>query len=180
MGHTDVKYAGLEGDFGDCVTHLCNKAWKLTRADTTIVKDDLIVINSFDEAVHGETEKKACSITSYNSAVVTKEMLRSGVSSTSTKSILMWKQVIGEESMSNVVPVVKELYRWIGEHTTDGVTTMDGIKNGKRIYVYEVHDGKMIYNLTEHSKWNCKYHPFLLCGCLRGDGVVNPDQNIYA
>ena len=99
-----------------------------------------------------------------------------GVSPASTKSILTWKQVIGEENMSNIVPCAKDLYRWIGEHTTDGVTTMDGTKEGVRIYIYEVHDGKMIYNLTEHSMWNRKYYPFLLCGCLNGNGVVNPDH----
>ena len=26
----------------------------------------------------------------------------------------------------------------------------------------------MIYALTQHSKWNCLYHPFIWCRCGRG------------
>ena len=90
----------------------------------------------------------------------------------STKVILTWKQVIGKETMSNVVPAAKNMYKLLGKHSNDVGTIVDG----KRIYVYEVHDGKMIYNLTYHSKWNRKYHPFILCACHRGDGVVDPEH----
>ena len=37
----------------------------------------------------------------------------------------------------------------------------------------EVHEGKMICNLVQCSKWNRKHHPFLLCKCKRGDAVKN-------
>ena len=59
VGHTDVKYAALEGDFCQVINHLRNKECKVTKGDPSILKDGLIVINSFDGAVHGETEKKA-------------------------------------------------------------------------------------------------------------------------
>ena len=75
-------------------------------------------------------------------------MVELGISSANTASIMTWKQVIVEEHMSNVVPATKSLYQWIGEHSKDGVTTVDG----KRIYIYEVHDGKMIYSFTDNSK----------------------------
>ena len=37
--------------------------------------------------------------------------------------------------------------------------------------MYDMHDGKMLYLLTQHSLFNRKHHPFLLCNCKRGAGV---------
>ena len=48
-------------------------------------------------------------------------------------------------------------------------------ENLKYIF-YELHDGKMLYLLTQHSLHNRKNKPFLLCECCRGDGVVNKDH----
>ena len=39
-----------------------------------------------------------------------------------------------------------------------------------------MHDGKMLYLLTQHCQWNVKHHPFLQCKCARGEGVKNPDH----
>ena len=42
--------------------------------------------------------------------------------------------------------------------------------------LYDLHDGKMLYCLTQHSLWNRKYHPFLLCKCKRGEGVKDSNH----
>ena len=34
----------------------------------------------------------------------------------------------------------------------------------------------MLYLLTQHSLFNCKHFPFLLCTCGRGEGVINEDH----
>ena len=39
--------------------------------------------------------------------------------------------------------------------------------------MYELHDGKMLYLLTQHSLFNRKHKSFLLCSCGRGEGVRN-------
>ena len=39
-----------------------------------------------------------------------------------------------------------------------------------------MHDGKMLYLLTQHSLYNRKYKPFLLCKCSKGEGVQNRDD----
>ena len=44
------------------------------------------------------------------------------------------------------------------------------------ISYYDLHDGKMLYLLTQHSLWNRKHHPFLLCTCMRGEGVINDNH----
>ena len=43
-----------------------------------------------------------------------------------------------------------------------------------KVHFYDMHDGKMLYVLTQHSLWNRKYHPFLLCKCTQGERVLNP------
>ena len=40
----------------------------------------------------------------------------------------------------------------------------------------ELHNGKMLYCLTQHSLFNWKHHPFLLCLCQRGEGVKDPNH----
>ena len=45
-----------------------------------------------------------------------------------------------------------------------------------QVSYYDMHDGKMIYMLTQHSLYNRKFHHFLLCACHRGDGVINGDH----
>ena len=41
---------------------------------------------------------------------------------------------------------------------------------------YSMHDCKMLYLLTQHSLWNRKNFPFLLCNCKRGEGIVDPNH----
>ena len=41
--------------------------------------------------------------------------------------------------------------------------------------MYDVHDGKMLYNLLQHSLWNRKHHPFLLCKCQRNASLNEAD-----
>ena len=45
---------------------------------------------------------------------------------------------------------------------------------GFELDLYDIHDGKMLHNLTQHSQWNRKYHPFLLCKCKKGQAIKNP------
>ena len=45
-----------------------------------------------------------------------------------------------------------------------------------KVSFFELHDGKMHYLLTQHSLFNRKHKPFLLCKCMRGAGVVDPDH----
>ena len=45
----------------------------------------------------------------------------------------------------------------------------------KNITCFELHDGKILYLLTQHSLFYFKYFPFLLCKCQRGQGIT--DEN---
>ena len=39
------------------------------------------------------------------------------------------------------------------------------------IWCYDVHDGKMVYELTQYSKWNRSGTPNILCYCYKGEGL---------
>ena len=49
---------------------------------------------------------------------------------------------------------------------------------GKKVYTYDIHDEKMLYMLTQHVLYNRKFHPFLLCKCMRRAGVENNGRHV--
>ena len=77
---------------------------------------------------------------------------------------------MGDEKVETVFPVVKSLYEWKGKSVSGALV------RGRNITIYEVHDCKMLYNLLQCSMWNRKNHPFALCDCVLGDGVIYPDH----
>lgn len=42
----------------------------------------------------------------------------------------------------------------------------------------DMHDGKMGYCLTGHVLWNRTHHPYMLCKCMRGEGVQNNKTHV--
>ena len=73
--------------------------------------DSLALINCFDGAPHGVTEKQFLNVTSYSSAIVSRPSVEMGITATSTFSILTWKQVVGDKKMCNVVPAVTSMHQ---------------------------------------------------------------------
>ena len=132
----------------------------------------LIGINCYDGAQHGITEKKLCNVTSYSTSVVSPTSVGKSYTTSNPSTILTWKQVIGDENMSTVAQSASYVYKWLGENIKDGVCNI----LGRTVNFSEVNDAKMMYALTAHSLWNRQYHPFLLCSCQRGDGVVDPNH----
>ena len=141
--------------------------------DRRIMEDaDVIVIDLFDGAKHSKSNTKRTSLISFSSQLFTPQMINLGkVTCGSSLNILTWQQINGTESYSNMMPAVKEYFESKGKlySKTD---TIPFLKKS-RISYYDLHDGKMLYLLTQHSLWNRKHHPFLLCDCKRGDGVKN-------
>ena len=64
-------------------------------------------------------------------------------------------------------------------------TGIDGVPN---IYFYEMHNGKMVYAMTQPSTWGRQHTPYLLCNCSRGAGgkssthkceLISNDKQLY-
>ena len=87
---------------------------------------------------------------------------------------MTWQQVKGEEKASILFPALESQYRSMNsimEKDKDEPLIPDS-----KLTFYELHDGKMQYLLTQHSLFNRKHYPFLLCKCQRGQGVKDKEH----
>ena len=128
--------------------------------------EETIILDSFDGAEHLKSSKKITSVISFSTTLYSPSWIRNEIiSAGSSLNILTWQQLVGTESSSLILPAVKPYFnqRYLLSQ-----------KPSKQSYCfYDIHDGKMLYMLTQHSLWNRKNKPFLLCTCLRGEGVKN-------
>lgn len=108
-------------------------------------EDELIAINSFDGAVNDFSEKKQLNVSMYNASFLSYSALRKGLFPVNTSLTFTWKQVIGDDDVSNIFLVMKDMHKWLGE----GIS-MNSLK-GRKLSVYEVHYCTMIYSLTQYS-----------------------------
>ena len=53
------------------------------------------------------------------------------------------------------------------------------LANSIDLNLFDVHDAKIICNLTQHSKWNRTHHLFLLCYCKPDDAVKKAASHKY-
>ena len=84
--------------------------------------------------------------------------------------------MIGKETFELLNCSLRDSLYWsVRRDVIEGRVKIDGFEESK-VCCYECHDGKMLYNLTQHSQWNRKHHPFLLCKCNREDGLENSDH----
>ena len=89
------------------------------------------------------------------------------VTAGSSLNILTWQQYVGDEKAENLFPSIEYVFLTKKKMRENNDTSEIDLK-----YCFkELHDGKMLYCLTQHSLFNQKHHPFLLCSCQRGNGV---------
>ena len=132
--------------------------------------EDIIVIDSIDGAEHLKSKKKITSVISFSSSLFSSAWIQEGSLTAGTSvNILTWQQLRGTESLQTMIPSVHDYFKQkyqlrIKEKNRDVID--------HKYWFYDLHDGKMLYLLTQHSLWNRRHHPFLLCTCQRGEGVL--------
>ena len=135
--------------------------------------ENVLVIDSIDGAEHLRSKKNITSVISFSTTLMTPDWINSRkVTAGSSLNVLTWQQVQGTESLSVMLPAVTAYF----EQKKMLKETVDSNNNRNNYYYYDLHDGKMLYLLTMHSQWNRIHKPFLICGCKRGAGVMNPDH----
>ena len=163
--------AKLDGDYEHYFDTLLEKHVTmkvLSCKDAIMTTGNIGVINSFDGAQHVNTDEGITNVTSYSALLFSNETVFNGISTAESSSILTWKQVIGKEEPCSVMASVSNHYN---EKTLLKLKFND---MGYHVYMYDMHDGKMLYILSGHGMWNRKHYPFLLCKCNRAKGVNNP------
>ena len=167
----NIKTARIKGTFKDYIKLIVDS---YTNRGVTL-DDELIVMDSYDGAEHRSTSNKRISIISFSSQIISRSLIESAKASpASSLNILTWQQLVGEEKAMNLFPALMDMYACKHEMRRNNGVVLS-IPN-KRVVFYDLHDGKMLYILTQHSLFNRKHHPFLLCKCQRGAGVANANH----
>ena len=156
--------AKIDGDYCDYVKMMIEKHRKKGR----VLDDDgsgAVIIDSIDGAEHLKSKTKITSVISFSSSLFDPRWIQSReITAGSSLNILTWQQVRGTETIASMLPAVEDYF--------SSKKLLRESENNNHFY-YELHDGKMLYLLTQHSQWSRKFHPFLLCKCGRGEGVRN-------
>ena len=130
------------------------------------VSETVFVLDSFDGAEHLKTKNKISSVVSFSSSLTTSSWINNKkITAGNSRHILTWQQVMGTESLDMLMPSLSSYFQERLEVSEDSMFD--------NWFFYDLHDGKMLYLLTQHSLWNRKTKPFLLCSCSRGEGVEN-------
>ena len=109
------------------------------------------------------------SVLSFNAQLFTKKTVDT-YGSTNSGSIFTWQQALAKENWTNLRDLLKGHYdsresvkQWVTLfHSSTNLSTMDTI-----VTLYDLHDAKMLYILTQHSLYNRKHHPYILCKCKK-------------
>ena len=125
-----------------------------------------MVLDSYDGAHHTNNVKKKRNIISFSSQVISERTVNQIGSTAESANILTWMQELCEEKADHLFPLLKEVYKSKYELS---------FEDGTRVY-YDMHDGKMLYILTQHSLYNRKHYPYILCTCMRGEAVRDPNH----
>ena len=164
-----VVGAVMEGEYEDYIMRLEKKHEDAGR----IIEDDsdVIVLDLIDGAEHLRSKKKITSVISFSTSLTCGSWInKSEVSAGNLLNILTWQQLRGKETIHTMLPAVESYFR-------EKKRLRESTEN-RNYYFYDLHDGKMLYLLTQHSQWSRKNHPFLLCKCGRGEGVTANENHV--
>ena len=167
--------AKLKGSFGVSVETLVKKFNKNT---STSIKDgeDIIILSSWDGAEALKSKKQNLSVISFSSSLLTKRHIQDNlISAGQSCNILTWLQVVGKEDPSLVKECLHSNYFIDRTNIVENGLQNPSLKNSS-VFCLHVDDVKMLYVMTQHSLWNRKHHPFLLCKCKRGETTNNEEH----
>ena len=163
-----IEGAKVEGNVTSWLKLMAEKHKRMGRD----VSGDIICLDSYDGAEHMRSNKRRINVVSFSSQLFSKSAIVNNKCSTGKSiEIFTWQQIMAEETHSTMLPAVTSVFTERELVKKSESSVLPGVNS---ISFYDMHDGKMLYLLTQHSAWNRKHHPFLLCKCKRGDGVRNP------
>ena len=135
--------------------------------DSNVVTNE-VIIDSYDGAVHSARDSGETCVISFSSKILDYNSLIKNITTpASSLDLLTWCQYCGKENAENLFPILYSIQK----------EKQAFLKRNPHITLYEVHDGKMLYTLSQHVSFNRKYHPFLLCKCKRGECYKDNNNN---
>ena len=165
----EIRFTRLVGGMNAYVKMLVDKY----KRHSIPMNESILVIDSYDGAEHRKIRGKMTGVVSFTSGICCKSSVQFGKTMAESLNLLTHHQFVGTESFRNLFPIVTEIYKQKAIiRSNDG--KIEGMN--ERCQFFDLHDGKMLYLLTQHSLYSRLHQPFLLCGCRRGEGVKNPDH----
>ena len=159
----NIEGARIKGQYDDWINYLVTKHEDHGRK----LEGDVIVMDSYDGAEHMTLQKKKAGVVSFSTQAFNAYTIKEGNSVATSHDILTWQQYRGEENAENAFAATKAVYERKKYLRKNGLEKLQNCN----ISYYDLHDGKMLYLLTQHSLFNRKHQPFLLCTCQRGEGI---------
>ena len=141
--------------------------------------EDLIVLSSFDGAESFRSSKNVDSVVTFSSQIFTSKAIQErAVYAGSSMNILTWFQYLGKEDWNSMSPILNS-YFIERKRLETGVDKPIGFEESK-VWLYDMHDAKLWYELFAHSLWSRKHHRFLLCACTSYARVCdNSSENCH-
>ena len=159
-----VHGAKLEGGMVDWIDGMVKKLEK--KGNEIGDDDDVIVLSCFDGAEAIRSEKQVKGVISFSSLLLTPKLVNEGVLlAGSSFNILTWMQILGKEELAVMKPCLMEYFN--NRRELFEKRSKPSLLPNQNVCLYDMHDGKLLYLLSQHSMWNRKNHPFLLCKCKR-------------
>ena len=102
-----ISSAKLSGDYID----YCNLLVKKHRKHQRKVEGNVIVIDSYDGAMHKKTSNGKCSVISFSSQLINSDILKhDGVTAGNSLNILTWQQMIADEKPQYIYLAIETIF----------------------------------------------------------------------
>jgi len=98
-----AKMCGTYTDYKNMMIAKHNNSGRSTEGNA-------IIIDSYDGAIHYNTDKKEANVVSYSSQLLTSSTMSAGAKPASSWNILSWMQLPGKEKCTIIFPVIQEVY----------------------------------------------------------------------
>ena len=98
--------AKISGSYEDYLKMMENKY----RTKNKILKHDVLVIDSYDGAIHTNTSKGRESIISFSSQMFSQSTVKSGDTTAKSLNIMTWQQVRGDENLRTLFLSLKHVF----------------------------------------------------------------------
>ena len=121
------------------------------------VRGNMLVIDSYNGAVHSSTNTKDSGIVSYSILLLHPDYFAHRVSSASSSCILTWINLLTGESWETLFPLLILIYT-----EQQLLRSKASFQDGSNFWYYQMHDAKFVYTITAHVGWSSVKLPFLL------------------
>jgi hypothetical protein len=162
--------AKIKGSYVDYCNIMLDKLNK--QAGPIGAEDQILFLNVIDGAEAFRSNKTSGTIISHNTSILSPTAINNGTQKPhESQWCLTHLQHTGKES----TPIMKEMtseYLKIRATVQQREVTLKYLSQSNEVWVYDMHDAKLLYVLLSCSHYKRKHHRFLGCKCKNGEGVM--------